>query len=92
MGYFTDVGQQAGPFLYRDAIGDIGVQGSRDHPWPPIGMALCTGWGPGGVALWQLTVHGVDVPGRWLVHSREFIPEELGPGAGAHEEGRGPRR
>jgi hypothetical protein len=32
--------------------------------------------GLGGVALWRLTVHGVEVPGRWVVCDREFWPEE----------------
>jgi hypothetical protein len=90
MSYFTDVGPKSGPFLYRDAIGAIGVQESRDDHWP-IGMALCTGWGAGGVALWKLTVGGVDVPGKWIVVGREFWPQELCQGAGAHEEGRSPR-
>jgi hypothetical protein len=75
--YFTDVGPERGPMLWRDHYGAIGVLEARDNHWP-IGMALCTGWGEGGVALWKLTVHGVEVPGKWIVVGRLFIPEELG--------------
>jgi hypothetical protein len=91
MSYFADAGPRSGPILYRNAVDRvIGALRARDDRWR-IGMALCAGRGKGGVALWKLTVRGVEVPGRWLVHSREFIPEELGPDPGAHEEGRGPR-
>jgi hypothetical protein len=35
-------------------------------------MALEVGWGEGGVSLWKLTVHGAELPGRWIVVGREF--------------------
>jgi hypothetical protein len=76
MSYFTNIGPKAGPILWRDDYGGaIGVLGSRDDPMP-IGMALAVGWGEGGVALWRLTVRGVEVPGRWIVVGREFWPEK----------------
>jgi hypothetical protein len=33
----------------------------------PIGMASCTGWDAAGLAVWRLTVEGVDVSGRWII-------------------------
>jgi hypothetical protein len=82
MSYYSDTGPKSGPILWRDHYGAIGVLEARDADIP-IGLALGCGFGWDGVALWKLTVHGVEVPGRWLVHSREFIPEELGQGAAA---------
>jgi hypothetical protein len=76
MAYYADVGPQAGPILWRDGHHAIGVLESRDADIP-VGRALGCGFGPGGVALWRLTVHRVDVPGKWFVVSREFWPEEL---------------
>jgi hypothetical protein len=46
-------------------------------------MALEVGWGEGGVSIWKLTVHGVEIPGRWIVVGREFWP--------AHDDGHQPR-
>jgi hypothetical protein len=76
--YFANVGPKSGPILWRDHYGTIGVLASRHDP-RPIGRAREVGWGPGGVALWKLTVRGVEVPGRWMVVSREFWPEEFAP-------------
>jgi hypothetical protein len=86
MSYFADSGPRSGPrsgpILYRNAVDRaIGVLRARDYPWR-IGMAVCSGRGKGGVALWKLTVRGVEVPGRWVVVDREFIP--------VHEPGRAP--
>ena len=39
-------------------------------------IALEVDWGEGGVSLWMLTVHGVELPGRWIVVGREFRPAE----------------
>jgi hypothetical protein len=61
----------------------IGVLQARDEPMP-IGMALSVGWGADGAALWKLTVHGAEVPGRWIVVGWEFWL--------AQESGRGPLR
>ena len=77
MGYFTDVGPQAGPILWRDGHRGLGVLEARDAELP-VGRALGCGFGWDGVALWRLIVRGVAVPGRWVVVGREFIPEELG--------------
>jgi hypothetical protein len=37
-----------------------------------IGMAFGAGRTDDGLALWQLVVHGADVPGRWVIVNREF--------------------
>jgi hypothetical protein len=71
MRYFTAAGPERGPLLYRDAPDTIGVlEALRESK--PIGRALSSGWDPDRVAVWQLTVHGEDVPGRWIVVDRQF--------------------
>ena len=75
--YFTNAGPTTGPILWTDGYGAIGVLGSPDNH-APIGMALGCGRGEGGVHLWRLTVHQVEVQGRWIVVGREFWPEEMG--------------
>jgi hypothetical protein len=35
---------------------------------------LPLGWDERGVAVWRMTVHGAEVPGRWIVVDREFRP------------------
>src|SRR4051812_34722572 len=66
--YFTSSGPKRGPWLYRDAklSGAIGVLQVRDNRMP-IGMALGLRWTDEGIALWELTVRGVKLPGRWIV-------------------------
>jgi hypothetical protein len=34
---------------------------------------------PDGPAVWRLTVHGADVPGRWVIVDREFRQVEESP-------------
>jgi hypothetical protein len=40
----------------------------------PIGMAGEVGRTADGLALWKLTVHGFELPGRWVIVDREFRP------------------
>jgi hypothetical protein len=49
-----------------------GERGPRED-WP-TGMTSGAGWDECGVALWKLTVHGVEVPGRFIVVDRESRP------------------
>jgi hypothetical protein len=60
-----------GPLKYGEVAGAIGVLEAPDKPMP-VGMALCVGWDPAGLALWTLTFHGDELPGRWLVIDGEF--------------------
>jgi hypothetical protein len=82
MFYFTNAGPTTGPILWRDGYAALSELRARDDH-RPIGMALEVGWGEGGASLWKLTVHGVEVPGRWIVVGREFWP--------AHDDGHRPR-
>ena len=65
----------ARPIRYGQIPGSIGVLDAPDHPMP-IGMANCKGWNPDGLAVWRLTVHGADVPGRWVIIDGRFVPVE----------------
>jgi len=62
-----------GPLRYSEVPGAIGVLVALDKPMP-VGLALCVGWDPAVLALWTLTVHGDELPGRWLVIDGEFRP------------------
>jgi hypothetical protein len=63
----------AGPVRYGEVPSSTGVLEVPDHPMP-IGMTNCTGWNPDGLAVWRLTVHGADMPARWVIEDREFRP------------------
>jgi hypothetical protein len=73
--YFTNAGPARGPLLYGTTPEAIGV---LDAPGKliPIGIAQCIGQDAAGLALWSLSVHGADMPGRWVVVDREFHPAE----------------
>jgi hypothetical protein len=47
----------------------------------PIGIASEVGRTDEGVAIWRLDVHGVEVPGRWIIVDREFRPAATTGGA-----------
>jgi hypothetical protein len=73
MRYVASVGPARGPVLYGTAPGAIGVieEGAR---LMLVGTALSAGWDAAGRALWTLSVHGGDLPGRWVVVDRVFRP------------------
>jgi hypothetical protein len=70
--YFTNCGPKSGPIRDRDFPFAIGVR-AEGEPMP-IGIAFGTGRTNDGLAIWRLTVHGVEVPGQWIVVDREFRP------------------
>jgi hypothetical protein len=71
--YFTEAGPESGPILWHHEYGTIGVlRAPGDHP--AIGRAIPAGHTEGGIALWALTVGNEELPGRWLVLGREFLP------------------
>jgi hypothetical protein len=81
MRYYTDSGPWAGYIDDLDTPGAIAILEAPDQQ-PPVGMALRVGWNDLGVARWTLSVHGEDLPDRWIVVNREFVPAE--------RDGRGP--
>jgi hypothetical protein len=73
--YFTSFGPRYGELLYSPALAGIGVIEALDKPMS-IGAATCVGRDARGGALWTLSVHDDDVPGRWIVIDREFHPAQ----------------
>jgi hypothetical protein len=73
MAYYTDSGPRSRPLRYPDAPAAIGVLESRTDRFP-VGIARVAGWDEDGVALWKLTVLEAELPGRWIVVDREFVP------------------
>jgi hypothetical protein len=82
MSFFAKIGPRSGPILGRHRLAAIGVLEARDD-LTPVGMALALGRADDEVELWELTVRGLELPGRWIVVDREFHP--------APESGRAPR-
>jgi hypothetical protein len=70
--YFASAGPRSGPVLYGFAPGAIGVH--QEGEMMPVGTALSARWDAERRALWTLNVHGADLPGRWVVIDREFVP------------------
>jgi hypothetical protein len=68
--YYTDHFGK-GPLKYHDVIGSIGVLESLDNHMP-IGIANCCTWDENRLAVWELTVRGEKIPGRWVIVDREF--------------------
>jgi hypothetical protein len=73
--YFANVGPAKGPVKHRSVPSAIGVLESPDNHMP-IGMAMCRTWDEQGLAVWTLTVHGQELPGRWVIIDREFRPAQ----------------
>jgi hypothetical protein len=72
--YFTHV-SVAGPVRYGQVPGAIGVLEALDQPMP-IRMASEIGRTEGGLAVWDLHVHGAHVAGRWVLVDRRFVAVE----------------
>jgi hypothetical protein len=75
MAYFTNAGPKSGPILSRDDCSAIDVL-EHPHDRQPIGTARPVEGTGGGIAIWQITIPGKAVPGRWVVLGREFVPRK----------------
>ena len=74
MGYYTSAGPQSGTILWRDDRAAIDVL--RDPgDLAPIGTARRVGSTASGIAIWEIVVGYSEVPGRWIVLGREFLPK-----------------
>jgi hypothetical protein len=74
MGYYTSAGPKSGTILWRDhcpAIAVLRDPGDR----APIGTARRVGSTASGIAIWEIVVGYSEVPGRWIVLGREFLPK-----------------
>jgi hypothetical protein len=73
MSYFATIGPRSGPILGRHRLVAIGVLQAPDDR-ARIGLALALGRDDEEVEVWELTVRGLELPGRWVVVDREFRP------------------
>jgi hypothetical protein len=73
--YFANVGPVKGPVLHQSVPSAIGVLEAPDNHMP-IGKAMCRTWDEQGLAVWTLTVHGKELPGRFIIIDREFRPAQ----------------
>jgi hypothetical protein len=73
MRFFATVGPLVGPVRHDDPPGTIDVFEALDDIMP-VGIAVRAGQDTKGGAVWWLTVHGDDVPGRWVIIDHEFRP------------------
>jgi hypothetical protein len=63
---------KSGPIRDRDFPFAIGVLAEGEPML--IGIVFGTRRTNDGLAIWRLTIHGVVVPGQWIVVDREFQP------------------
>jgi hypothetical protein len=75
--YYCNDGPKSGPILCRHRIHALGALQAPDNH-TPIGLALPVSRDDDHIELWRLIVHDVEVPGRWVVVDREFIPVREG--------------
>jgi hypothetical protein len=73
MRYSTNAGRKSGPILCGDDYDAIDVFRDPDNH-TPIGTARPVGRTEGGIVIWEITIRGAGVPGRWIVLGREFLP------------------
>jgi hypothetical protein len=78
--YYASIGPRRGPLIYSEALLAIGVT-KRWQGGAAIGAALCVGRDETAVALWELTIGKVPLPGRWVVIDRQFRLPESAPGS-----------
>ena len=76
MSYFANIGPRSGPILGRHRLVAIGVLQAPDDR-APIGMAVAMGRRDDDVEVWELTVRGVELPGRWIVV--DYKSDAVGP-------------
>jgi hypothetical protein len=74
MQYFTS-DSRVGRVRYGSIHWRIAVDASPTNH-QRIGDASEVGITTTGLALWQLRVHGDEVPGRWILIDGQFVPAE----------------
>ena len=60
---------------YGELPGSIGVLEASGH-FMPVGEAHCVTWDERGLAVWTLRIDGQEIPGRWVIIGREFLPAQ----------------
>lgn len=60
--YFASADRPMGPVRYRQLPGAIGI-------------ASEVGQNGAGMAVWMLQIHGVNLPGRWVIVDRRLVLE-----------------
>jgi hypothetical protein len=61
--FYANAGPTRGPLRYSVVPGAIGVLEALESVMR-VGMALCVGWDPAGLAVWTRTVRGDELLGR----------------------------
>ena len=72
--FFTNASRLGVSVHYQTLPGSIEVLESLDN-LEPIGMASEAGCNNAGLALWALTIHGAEFPGRWTIVDQQFMLE-----------------
>jgi len=58
---------------YGQVSGSIGVLEALDKAMP-IGEASCITHDRNGLAVWSLRIGKQEIPGRWVIVDRRFVP------------------
>src|SRR5262249_15364951 len=75
MSYFATTGPTPGRIRGRRRLVAGGALGAPDDR-ARVGVALADGRADYEVEVWALTIHGVELPGKWVVVDREFRPAQ----------------
>jgi hypothetical protein len=70
--YFALI-SQAGPVKYGQLPSSISVLEDRMQCMPS-GEATRRDWDQNGLAVWTLRIGKEEIPGRWVIVDREFVP------------------
>jgi hypothetical protein len=73
--FFTNVGPRSGPILWRDDCTAVDVLRNPDD-LAPIGTARPAGRTESGITIWEIIIGHAELPGRWIVLGREFLPRK----------------
>jgi hypothetical protein len=71
--YFAGIGPRYGPLPHEAGFFAIPILGAREDR-NPIGEAVLAGHDDNGLALWRLTIDGIELSGLCVVIDREFWP------------------
>jgi hypothetical protein len=74
MSYYTTSGPKSGPIRWHETY-SLGVY-EDDRLMSPVGFANPVTWDGQGRTLFTLIVRGTELPGRFIVVDRCFIPAE----------------
>ncbi len=86
-GYYSNFGPLTGPAHHKDRLPAMGVHLETDASDRPAGIAYPNGWvededidGRPSIQTFRLTIGKTEMPERYMLLGRRFVPESEWPG------------